>query len=490
VPTTILALQHYKTFRNRLKDFPCTVDYVNRFKTAKQTKETLKKLKEGKIDILIGTHRIVSKDIIFKDIGLLIIDEEQKFGVSIKEKLKQFRANVDTLTLTATPIPRTLQFSLMGARDLSIINTPPPNRNPVQTEIISFGEEAIRDAIHYELSRNGQVYFVHNRVQNITEVAGMISRFVPDARIAIGHGQMDGAKLERIMLEFIDIPNANTILINDAQNYGLSDLHQLRGRVGRSNKQAFCYLLSPPLSSLTAEARKRLQALEQFSDLGSGINIAMRDLDIRGAGNILGAEQSGFISDIGYEMYQKILNEAMNELKENEFKELYKDEDKSIVASDCQVETDLEILIPDEYITNIAERLALYKELDHIETEENLKIFENNLIDRFGPIPLSVVELLDTIRLRWISKELGFEKLVLKSNKMVCFFISNQDSDYFQSTIFTSILSYIQKNPDKCIIKENKNRLSMIFTNISSIKSALSHIMPIKEISDNNKKSK
>ncbi|RLD53415.1 MAG: transcription-repair coupling factor, partial [Bacteroidetes bacterium] len=457
VPTTILALQHYKTFSGRLDDFPCNVDYINRFKTTKQQTEIKKKLKDGQIDILIGTHRLVGKDIEFKDLGLLVIDEEQKFGVSMKEKLKHLKKNVDTLTLTATPIPRTLQFSLMGARDLSVINTPPPNRYPVQTELRSFSEEIIRDAINYEIDRGGQVFFVHNRVNNIEEVADMLRKFCPDVSVVIGHGQMDGHKLEKIMMDFIegkydvllattiiesglDIPNVNTILINEAQNYGLSDLHQLRGRVGRSNKKAFCYLLSPPLSVLTSEARKRLKSIEEFSALGSGFNIAMRDLDIRGAGNILGGEQSGFISEIGFEMYHKILDEAILELKETEFKELYKEEAPVEFVRDCQIETDMAILIPDDYVTNITERLSLYKDLDGAESEEELSIFVEHLIDRFGPIPPQTQELVNTIRLRWLAKEIGFEKIYMKNEKLTGYFLSNQESAFYQSGNFSKVL--------------------------------------------------
>ncbi len=417
VPTTILALQHFNTFSERLRDFPCSVNYINRFKSARAQTAIRKELAEGKIDILIGTHRMLSKDIQFKDLGLLIIDEEQKFGVAAKEKIKQLRVDVDTLTLTATPIPRTLQFSMMGARDLSIINTPPPNRYPVQTEIHPFSEEIIRDAISFEISRGGQVFFVNTRVRNILEIAGMIQRAVPKAKTAIAHGQMEGAKLEKIMVDFIegdydvlvattiiesglDIPNVNTIIINDAHHYGLSDLHQLRGRVGRSNKKAFCYLLAPPMSALSDEARKRLRAIEEFADLGSGFSIAMRDLDIRGAGNILGAEQSGFISEIGFEMYQKILDEALLELKETEFKELFREETPKEYVRDCVIETDLEILIPDHYLSNITERLNLYKELDSIETEEELSKFRNRLTDRFGPVPEHCFKLSDFAGLR------------------------------------------------------------------------------------------
>jgi transcription-repair coupling factor (superfamily II helicase) len=490
VPTTILALQHYNTFRERLRDFPCTVDYVNRFKSSKEIKNTLGKLVNGEVDILVGTHRIISKDIKFKDLGLLIIDEEQKFGVSAKEKIRHMRANVDTLTLTATPIPRTLQFSMMGARDLSTIDTPPPNRYPIKTEMHPFSEEVIRDAIAYEVSRGGQVYFVHNRVKNIMDVAGMIKRFAPDVKIAIGHGQMDGHKLEQVMLDFIegeydillattiiesglDIPNVNTIIINDAQNYGLSDLHQLRGRVGRSNKKAFCYLLAPPLSSLTPEARRRLEAVEKFSDLGSGFQIAMRDLDIRGAGNILGAEQSGFISDIGYEMYQKILDEAMQELKSNEFADLYADEQQQLTVGDCQIETDFEIMLPDDYVTNIQERLTLYKDLDSAETEEELQTFRNILADRFGPLPEPTEKLINVIRVRWKAKAIGFEKLILKKGKMVGHFSSNPDSPYYKTKRFERVLEFIKKEPQRCQMKETANKLTLIISEVNSVQTAL-----------------
>ena len=499
VPTTILALQHYKTFSERLEEFPCKVEYINRFKLTKEQTEIKKQLKEGKIDILIGTHRLIGKDIEFKDLGLMIIDEEQKFGVAAKEKLKGLKVNVDTLTLTATPIPRTLQFSLMGARDLSIINTPPPNRYPVLTELKSFSEEVIRDAINYEVDRGGQVFFVHNRVQNIEEVADMIRRFCPDVSIAIGHGQMDGKKLENIMLNFIegkydillattiiesglDIPNVNTIIINEAQNFGLSDLHQLRGRVGRSNRKAFCYLLSPPLTTLTPEARKRLKAIEEFSELGSGFNIAMRDLDIRGAGNILGAEQSGFISEIGFEMYHKILDEAVMELKETEFKELYSEELNKEYVKECQIETDMALLFTDDYITNITERLSLYKELDNIQEEVELQQFRLRLIDRFGPMPPQTEELIQTIRLRWYAKEIGFEKIVLKSEKMVGYFISNQESPFYRSEKFTNTLRFVQQNPALCRMKEQKDKLTLTFLNIKTILDAIKVLKGITEI--------
>jgi len=490
VPTTILALQHFKTFSERLKAFPCRVDYLNRFKPPQARKKLFADLEAGKIDILIGTHRMLSHDVHFNDLGLLIIDEEQKFGVGAKEKIKQLKINVDTLTLTATPIPRTLQFSLMGARDLSIINTPPPNRFPVQTEIHPFSEEVIKEAINFEISRGGQVFFVNTRVQNITDVAGLLQRMAPRAKIAIAHGQMEGLKLEKVMTGFIegeydvlvattiiesglDISNVNTIVINDAHHYGLSDLHQLRGRVGRSNKRAFCYLLAPPMSSLTDEARKRLRAIEEFSDLGSGFNIAMRDLDIRGAGNILGAEQSGFISEIGYEMYQKILDEALVELKETEFSDVFPEEKSHEFVRDCVIETDLEILIPDFYITNMAERMNLYKEIDSLETETNLMALRKKLIDRFGPVPVQVESLFQTIRLRWLARELGFEKLVLRKNRLVAYFISNPDSGYFQSARFTDILSFIKTNPLCCKLKEDNERLFLTFREVTTIEGSL-----------------
>lgn len=487
VPTTVLSFQHFKTFSERLKGLPVTVDYVNRFKSTKKNKETLERLAKGEIDIIIGTHKLVGKQVKFKDLGLMIIDEEQKFGVAAKDKLKTAKANVDVLTLSATPIPRTLQFSLMNARDLSVLNTAPPNRYPVQTEIRPFNEELIRDAITYEVQRGGQVFFVHNRVQNIKEVAGMINRLCPDVRVAIGHGQMEGSKLEAVMLDFmegmydvlvattiiesgIDIGNANTIIVNGAQNFGLSDLHQLRGRVGRSNKKAFCYLLAPPRHMLTEEARKRLTALEQFSDLGSGFNIAMRDLDIRGAGDLLGGEQSGFISDIGFDMYQRILKEAVQELKENEFKELFAEENANKpFVEDCIIETDLELVIPNDYVNEVAERLALYKELDDLETEEQLSKFQENLIDRFGEIPKSTLELIDTIRLRRLAKEIGFEKLILKKETLIGTFISKQDSPYYQSEKFTKVLHFIQSNPNAAEMKEKNGKLRLIFRGVKSI---------------------
>ncbi|MDF1672575.1 MAG: transcription-repair coupling factor [Vicingaceae bacterium] len=497
VPTTILALQHYKTFKKRLEDFPCTVDYINRFKTPKQQKETLERLAKGEVDILIGTHRIVGKDVKFQDLGLLVIDEEQKFGVSVKDKLKTIKTNVDTLTLTATPIPRTLQFSLMAARDLSNINTPPPNRQPVETKLVTFNEEVFRDAVAYEVARGGQVFIVNNRIENIKEIAGMVQRLCPDVKVLIAHGQMKGDELEQRMMAFVegefdvliattiiesglDIPNANTIIINNANHFGLSDLHQMRGRVGRSNKKAFCYLMAPPTHSLTPEARKRLTAIEQFSDLGSGFNIAMRDLDIRGAGNLLGGEQSGFISEIGFDMYQKILQEAIDELKETDFKELYKEElENKDFVRDCQLETDMEIMIPDQYIANIGERLAIYRDLDDVITDEGLDQIKENLIDRFGEIPKPTQELFNAIQLRWLAKSIGLEKLVLKQKKLIGYFISNQESPYYQSSKFTKVLNYIQNNPHACKMKERNEKLTLVFENVSNVKQAIELLEPI-----------
>ena len=490
VPTTVLALQHYQTFKNRLDGFPVNIEYLNRFKSAKQQKEILQKLEKGQIDIIIGTHRLTGKDVKFKDLGLLIIDEEQKFGVAAKEKLKEMKANVDTLTLTATPIPRTLQFSMMGARDLSVINTPPPNRYPVQTELRAFDGDLIREAIMFEMSRNGQVFFIHNRVQNIMDVHDLIMSYVPGCRIAVAHGQMEGSKLEEIMLDFIggeydvllcttivesglDIPNANTIIVNDAHRFGLSDLHQLRGRVGRSNKKAFCYLLTPPLNTLTEEAQKRLRALEEFSDLGSGINIAMRDLDIRGAGNLLGAEQSGFINDIGFETYHKILDEAIAELKENEFADLFDKETELVYVTDCAIETDMEVMLPSEYVSSTAERISLYTELDHIKTEERLMEFTDQLIDRFGPIPKPVNDLLNTVRLRWIAKDLGFEKIALRDNLMTAHFVSNQESPYYDTETYHQVMQYIISHPKRCALKETNAKLILTIKEVSTVTQAL-----------------
>lgn len=490
VPTTILAYQHYKTFKERLADFPCTIDYINRFRTTKQKKEILKRLKEGKLDILIGTHAIVGKDVKFNDLGLLIIDEEQKFGVAVKEKLKRLRVNVDTLTLTATPIPRTLHFSLMGARDLSVINTPPPNRQPVQTELHVFNQDLIQEAVETELERDGQVFFIHNRVKDIQDQAALIQRLVPGCRVAVAHGQMEGDRLEDIMIKFVegdydvlvattiiesglDIPNANTIIINNAHMHGLSDLHQMRGRVGRSNKKAYCYLFSPPISTLTPEARKRLSAIEQFSDLGSGFNVAMRDLDIRGAGNLLGGEQSGFIAEIGFEMYHKILDEAVQELKDEEFKELFKDEIAKPKASEVQVDVDSEILIPDQYVRNIQERLSLYNELAKIEAEEKLLQFRDELIDRFGPMPAQLKGLFDSMRMKWKARDLGFERVKLDDNVLTCYFPANQESSYYQSELFGNIIKYVSGNPVRCSMKQTPKHLTLKIKNVSGVLDAI-----------------
>ena len=496
VPTTILAFQHYQTFKDRLSEFPIRVDYLNRFRSAKDKTEIYKSIAKGEIDIIIGTHQLTNKELHFKDLGLLIIDEEQKFGVAVKDKLKTIKENVDTLTLTATPIPRTLQFSLMAARDLSVINTPPPNRHPIETQVIRLNEEIIRDAIMYEISRGGQVFFIHNRIENIKEVAGMLQRIIPDAKIGVGHGQLDGKKLEHLMFGFVnnefdvlvsttivesglDVPNANTIFINNANNFGLSDLHQMRGRVGRSNKKAFCYLITPPYHHMTDEARKRITAIETFTDLGSGINIALKDLEIRGAGDLLGGEQSGFINDIGFETYQKILNEAIEELKENEFKELYKDTStkKEKFVKDFQLDADFELLIPDTYVNIVTERMNLYKELADIETAELLFEFENKLTDRFGALPIQVIDLLNSVRLKWMAKKLGMEHLVIKNNRMIGYFIANQNSPFFQSDGFTKILQFVQQNPTlgKLKEKETKNgfRLLLSFDDVKNINKAL-----------------
>ncbi len=504
VPTTILAFQHAKTFRDRLKDFPVTVDYLNRFKTAKQKKETLSELASGKIDIIIGTHQLVNKAVQFKDLGLLIIDEEQKFGVSVKDKLKTIKENVDTLTLTATPIPRTLQFSLMAARDLSTITTPPPNRYPIETNVIRFNEEAIRDAVSYEIQRGGQIFFIHNRIENIKEVAGMLQRLVPDAKIAIGHGQMEGKKLEELMLSFmngefdilvsttiiesgLDVPNANTIFINSANNFGLSDLHQMRGRVGRSNKKAFCYFITPPYTAMTEDARKRITALEQFSSLGSGFNIAMKDLEIRGAGDILGGEQSGFMNEIGFDTYQKILNEAIQELKENEFKELYKDEVKEkVYLKDTQIDTDFSLLFPDDYINNIAERLNLYTELNNIKEEKELQAYETRLVDRFGELPTQAADLLNSVRIKWIATAIGIEKIIMKQDRMIGYFISDQQSDFYQSNAFTTVLHFVQSSASTCTMKEKQTRnglrLLLTFDKVTTVDKALKALQPLSEL--------
>ncbi len=497
VPTTILAYQHYRTFTERLKEMPVSVGYLNRFRTAKQKAETLKLLAEGKLDIIIGTHQLVNKNVVFKDLGLLIVDEEQKFGVNVKDKLKTIAANVDTLTLTATPIPRTLQFSLMAARDLSVITTPPPNRYPIETNVVGFSEELIRDAISYEIQRNGQVFFVNNRIENIKEVAGMIQRLVPDAKVGIGHGQMEGSKLEELMLAFmngefdvlvattiiesgLDVPNANTIFINNANNFGLSDLHQMRGRVGRSNKKAFCYFICPPYSAMTDDARKRIQALEQFSELGSGFYIAMKDLEIRGAGDLLGGEQSGFINEIGFDTYQKIMNEAIDELKENEFKDLYENEDSGVdkeYVKDLQIDTDFELLFSDEYINNVTERLSLYNELGNVTNEEELVVFQNKLVDRFGPMPPRALALMNSIRIKWIATRVGIEKLVMKKGKMIGYFVADQNSDFYTSKRFHQVIQFVQKNSAICVMKEKQTpaglRLLLTFDNVKTTRRAL-----------------
>ncbi len=491
VPTTILAIQHAKTFGDRLKDFGTRIEFINRFKSAREQTEIFKELKEGKVDILIGTHALLSKRSQFKDLGLLVVDEEQKFGVGAKEKLRQLKSNVDTLTLTATPIPRTLQFSLMKARDLSIINTPPSNRQPITTEVHVFDEKIIREAIYYEVYRGGQVFFVHNKVKDIENITALIRQLCPDIDIGVAHGQMEGHHLEQAMLKFInrendvlvctnivesglDIPNANTIIINNANHFGLSDLHQLRGRVGRSNKKAFCYLFSPPLHALSTDARKRLQTIEQFSDLGSGFNIAMRDLDIRGAGNLLGGEQSGFITEIGFEMYHKILDEAMHELQHGEFKDVFAEEiiREEKFVRDCQVDTDLEILIPDSYITNINERLSLYTELSNIENEGTLSSFREKLIDRFGEIPPATHELFNAIRLQWTAKSLGFEKIIFRNRQLKCYFVSNQQSPYYQSQVFGNIMQYVQKHPRDCRMKQTNLFLILSFDSVKNMEQA------------------
>jgi transcription-repair coupling factor (superfamily II helicase) len=502
VPTTILAFQHFKTFSDRLKGFPIKIDYLNRFRTAKQKTAAIEGVNSGEVDIIIGTHQLTNKRIAFKDLGLLIIDEEQKFGVAVKDKLKTLKENVDTLTLTATPIPRTLQFSLMAARDLSVIKTPPPNRHPIDTNVIRFSEETIRDAISYEISRGGQVFFIHNRIENIKEVAGLLQRLIPSAKIRIGHGQMDGKKLEELMLGFmnnefdvlvsttiiesgLDVPNANTIFINNANNFGLSDLHQMRGRVGRSNKKAFCYFITPPYHMMTDDARKRIEALVLFSDLGSGINIAMKDLEIRGAGDLLGGEQSGFINDIGFDTYQKILKEAIDELKENEFKELYpKDLSKpKEFVKEVQIDTDFEILFPDDYVNSVTERLSLYNKLGTLETDEALTIFETEIVDRFGKIPDEVSDLLDSVRIKWLAKALGLEKIILKQKRMLGYFVANQQSDFYQTEAFTKILKYVQQNGKSCVMKEKETknglRLLITFIRIDSVKTALAILQKI-----------
>lgn len=488
VPTTILAMQHHRTFAERLAHMPVNVEYLNRFKTTKESNATIKAVKEGKVDILIGTQKLLSKTLEFKDLGLLIIDEEQKFGVKAKDRIKELKLNVDVLTLTATPIPRTLHFSLMGARDLSVIATPPPNRQPVITQVDTFREEVIRDAVAYEISRGGQVFFVHNRISDLDTLANTIQRLVPEAKIGMAHGQMEGDRLEKVMMRFIehetnvlistniiesglDIPNANTIIINRANMFGLSDLHQMRGRVGRSDKKAFCFLLVPPPTGLTSDARKRMQTLEEFSDLGDGFKVAMRDLDIRGAGNLLGSEQSGFINDLGYDMYHKILDEAVSELKETEFRSLFEEElnQKDFQPKDVQIETDLQILIPETYITSISERLSVYNSADSLKTEEELQSFRDSIIDRFGPLPVEVEELFKIVRIRWKAGFIGFEKLTLKNNKLRGYFVSEKHQEYFQNEKFGKILDFIKQNPKQCLLKQIKEKLVFEVEQVSSL---------------------
>lgn len=498
VPTTVLALQHYNTFKNRLSDFPVTVEYLSRARGTKESKEVLEKLAKGEVEIIIGTHKLVGKSVKFKDLGLLIIDEEQRFGVSVKEKLKELKVNVDTMTMTATPIPRTLQFSLMGARDLSIINTPPPNRFPVQTEVHTFDEDVIREAIQLEMNRNGQVFFINNRIQNIYQIEALIKKLVPGVRVAVGHGQMPPDKLEEIIVDFIeyeydvlvattiiesgiDIPNVNTIIINSAHKFGLSDLHQLRGRVGRSNRKAYCYLLAPETSLLTPEARRRLTAIETFSELGSGFNIAMQDLDIRGAGNMLGAEQSGFIADLGYETYQRILNEAVHELKDEEFSELYAEEiakeNSSLnYVTDCQIDTDMELMFSSDYIENVSERITLYRELDSIDNEADLLEFEKRIEDRFGKIPDQSKNLLLVVRLRWLAIKYGIERLVLKNERMTAFLVSNPLSSYYQSENFGKILQFVATHPRQCQLRDQQNRRSVVVSMVRTVNQAY-HIL-------------
>ncbi|WP_396632418.1 transcription-repair coupling factor [Maribacter sp. R86514] len=502
VPTTILAFQHHRTFAERLKDMPVTVDYLNRFRTAKEKKDTIQRLSEGKVDIIIGTHQLVNKNVKFKDLGLLIVDEEQKFGVAVKDKLKSIKENVDVLTLTATPIPRTLQFSLMAARDLSTITTAPPNRYPIESQVVRFNEEVIRDAVSYEIERGGQVFFIHNRIENIKEVAGMIQRLVPDAKVGIGHGQMEGKKLEALMLGFmnsefdvlvsttiiesgLDVTNANTIFINNANNFGLSDLHQMRGRVGRGNKKAFCYFITPPYEVMTSDARKRIEALEQFTELGSGFNIAMKDLEIRGAGDLLGGEQSGFINEIGFETYQKILAEAIDELKENEFKDLYEEVEgkhEKVFVKETQIDSDFELLFPDDYINNITERLTLYTELNQVKDEAALQKFEAQLVDRFGELPEEAQDLLNSVRIKWIANSIGLEKIIMKQGKMIGYFISDQQSAFYQTATFTRVLQYVQSHAQQCKIKEKKTRnglrLLLVFENIRSVDRAYLALKP------------
>jgi transcription-repair coupling factor (superfamily II helicase) len=503
VPTTVLALQHYKTFSERLKEFPCRVEYLSRAKKPSEVKVIKQDLADGKIDILIGTHKIVGKEIKFKDLGLLIIDEEQKFGVSVKEKLKAMKVNVDTLTLTATPIPRTLQFSLMGARDLSILTTPPPNRYPVTTEVCSYDDEIIRDAIVTEMNRNGQVFLINNRVQNIYLIEQKVRALVPDARVAVAHGQMPTEQLEETIIDFIDyeydvliatsviesgvdIPNVNTIIVHNAHMFGLSDLHQLRGRVGRSNRKAYCYLIAPPFNMLTSDARRRLQAIETFAELGSGFNIAMQDLDIRGAGNLLGAEQSGFIADLGYETYQKILKEAVMELRTEEFSDTFADEEKSAdeveYVNDCIIESDLELLLPSTYVPQESERIALYKELDNIERELDLQAYRSRLEDRFGKIPAVTAELLRIPRLRRLARQLGIEKVSLKQEMMYLYFVDESNAAYYQSPMFGRILHYCQQNMARCSLRDRNGRRSITIKAVSTVEDAVAILTAIQSL--------
>ena len=491
VPTTILAFQHFRSFTERLKDFPINVSYLNRFRTAKQKKETLEGLESGKIDIVIGTHQLVSDKVKFKDLGLLIIDEEHKFGVNVKDKLKTLKTNIDTLTLTATPIPRTLQFSLMAARDLSVIKTPPPNRQPVETQLIGFDEETLRDAISYELQRDGQVYFINNRIDNLKEIAGLVQRLVPDARIITGHGQLDGKELEERVLDFmdgkydvlisttivesgVDVPNANTIFINDAQRFGIADLHQMRGRVGRSDRKAFCYLITPPYDMITSDARKRLEAIEQFSDLGSGFQIAMKDLEIRGAGDLLGAEQSGFINEMGFETYQKLMQEALEELQDDEsFEELFNNEEdrKKLFKSvkEVNIDTDFELMLPDHYVDSTSERLLLYQRLAEIENKQDLEKFQNELEDRFGKLPEEAVNLLKSVELKWLAAEIGFEKIVMKKGVFLGYFPDNPHDKFYQSEKFKHLLNYLTQNPSQAQLKEKNNQLLMRKDSMESV---------------------
>lgn len=510
VPTTILAMQHYKTFKARLADMPCTVDYLSRLRTTKEQKDILARLESGELNIVIGTHKLIGKSVKFKDLGLLIVDEEQKFGVGVKEKLKQLKVNVDTLTLTATPIPRTLQFSLMGARDLSVISTPPPNRQPVLTEVHTFDEGIIKEAVSFELNRGGQVFFINNRIEQLPKIAGMLTRLVPQARVITAHGQMDGNTLEQIMLDFmegkydvlvsttiiesgLDIPNANTIIINDGERYGLSDMHQLRGRVGRSNRKAFCYIFSPPPETLTDEARRRLKAIEDFSELGSGLNLSLQDLDIRGAGNLLGAEQSGFIGDLGFETYQKILDEALVELKESELESEVKSgqadgspADTSVFdeiqfVADCHVDTDMELLIPDSYVENVSERINLYRRIDSLQDEAAIAAFVSELTDRFGPVPQSILELLQVVRLRWIAVGLGMERIMLKNGKMTISFVSDQNSVFYQSPQFTTIIGNVQRYRSTCQMQEKNGKLVLSFDGVRTVEKALGLLQKLEE---------